>query len=268
MKLDRKTGLAGGAFALAAATLACVMLAVAPARRPQAATGDDALSVAFGDARRTISAALVHKADSYYHGGVEMDGGHRCELDGHGDHDSCGDDHCRHDPCGHDSCDHDHDGHAPARPSKPQSDNRNSASLPDPWRWINDRVRAPQVERHLEGRRAVEMIPLLWASVRADPRNIDAWTTAWYIAGRTMRDAELAEKILDEGLRLNPDEPELLFTRARGILSAKGDRSRARDLMRKARSVLFARCGGQLGELSPADAETWRHLEMFLANLP
>ena len=232
-------------FLLAAACASGLFL-VPAAARPQAATGEDALSVAFGDARRTISAALVHKADSYYHGGVEMDGGHHCDHDGH-DHD------------GHDSCGHDHDGHPAAQPEKP--------ARPDPWRWINDRVRAPQVERHLEGRRAVEMIPLLWASVRADPKNIDAWTTAWYIAGRTMRDAALADKILDEGLRQNPDEPELLFTRARGVLSAKGDRAVARGLMQKARSVLLSRCGGRTERLSAADAETWRHLEMFIRNL-
>ena len=244
----------GWVLALLAAASAGAMLAVPSARRPQAATGDDVLAVAFGDARRTISAAFVHKADSYYHGGVEMDGGHRCELDGHGhgDHEPCGHDHCHHGPCGHD---HREAGREPG------------TGRFDPWRWINDRVRAPQVERHLEGRRAVEMIPLLWASVRADPRNIDAWTTAWYIAARTMRDAGLAEKILDEGLRLNPDEPELLFTRARGILSAKGDRVRARELMLKARAVLQARCGGLPGKLPPDDAETLRRLEMFLREL-
>jgi len=252
-----QTGVVAGALLLVAAVLACAMLRVPPAARPQAATGDDALSVAFGDARRTISSALVHKADSYYHGGVDMDGGHECDLEsaaapkGHDhDHEKCDHDH---DHCGHD---HGHD-HGPAP----------AARRGDPWRWINDHVRAPQVERHLEGRKAVEMIPLLWASVRADPKNMDAWTTAWYIASRTMKDPALADKILDEGLRLNPDEPELLFTRARGILSAKGDRITVRALMEKARDVLLRRCGGDKEKLSEADAETWRQLGMFLQNL-
>ena len=254
---------AGVSFSLAA-VCALFLLHVPPADRPQAVAGNDVLAVVFGDARQTISAALVHKADSYYHGGVEMDGGHHCDRGGHDscghDHDACGHDHDDHDSCAHESCGHDHGGHPADPPEK--------SARPDPWRWINDRVRAPQVERHLEGRRAVEMIPLLWASVRADPKNIDAWTTAWYIAGRTMRDAALADKILDEGLRQNPDEPELLFTRARGILSAKGDRAVARDLMQKARTVLLSRCGGRTEKLSAADSETWRHLEMFLKNLP
>ena len=43
------------------------------ARLPQVVQGDDALSVAFGDAKSTISAAMVHKADSYFHGGIDME---------------------------------------------------------------------------------------------------------------------------------------------------------------------------------------------------
>ena len=42
-------------------------------RLPQVVRGDDALSVAFGDAKSTISAAMVHKADSYFHGGIDME---------------------------------------------------------------------------------------------------------------------------------------------------------------------------------------------------
>ena len=62
------------------------------ARLPQVVQGDDALSVAFGDAKSTISAAMVHKADSYFHGGIDME---------------CKEHHDQHD-------DHDHD-HSPNR---------------------------------------------------------------------------------------------------------------------------------------------------------
>ena len=40
---------------------------------PQVVKGEGALAVAFGDARETISRAFVHKADSYFHGGVDME---------------------------------------------------------------------------------------------------------------------------------------------------------------------------------------------------
>lgn len=245
-----------GAFFLAAAGCAFLLLRVPPAARPQAATGDDALAVAFGDARRTIGAALLHKADSYFHGGVDMDGHRPCEREGH-DHGG---------PCDHGPCGHDHD-HGSAPPSG-NPDNQTIPCIPDPWRWINDRVRAPQVERHLEGARGVEMIPVLWASVRADPKNLDAWTTACYIANTTMKDRALAERILDEGLRLNPDEPELLFTRGRLVLDGgKGDRAAARALMLRAQEVLRARCGGDDSKLTPGQRETKRHLGLFLENL-
>ena len=57
-------------------------------RMPQIVQGDDALSVAFGDAKCTISAAMVRKADSYFHGGIDME----C-AEGHGHHHDEPDDH-------------------------------------------------------------------------------------------------------------------------------------------------------------------------------
>ena len=55
-----------------AAALALTLAGLPPERLPQRAQGEDALSVALGDARQTLARALVHKADSYFHGGVEI----------------------------------------------------------------------------------------------------------------------------------------------------------------------------------------------------
>jgi len=67
-----------------AVLLALVLGRFDVARLPQVVQGDDALSVAFGDAKSTISAAMVHKADSYFHGGIDME----CkEHHDHHDHD-------------------------------------------------------------------------------------------------------------------------------------------------------------------------------------
>ena len=68
-----------------AVLLALVLGRFGVARLPQVVQGDDALSVAFGDAKSTISAAMVHKADSYFHGGIDME----CKEhhDHHDDHD-------------------------------------------------------------------------------------------------------------------------------------------------------------------------------------
>ena len=65
---------------MVAVLLALVLGRFGVARLPQVVQGDDALSVAFGDAKSTISAAMVHKADSYFHGGIDM------ECKAHHDH--------------------------------------------------------------------------------------------------------------------------------------------------------------------------------------
>lgn len=151
-----------------------------PVRMPQARAGDDFLSVLLGDAKKDISAAMMHEADSYFHGGVDMD--------------------CHH---LHDHHDHDHHGHyaEAERDHEPESF--------DPWRWINVHVRAPEVDRHLSTKQAVEMMPWFWIAVKADPHNVEAWSTAWYTASHVMKDEALALRIAVEGQRLNPESLEM-----------------------------------------------------------
>ena len=147
-----------GATALAAAAFAA--LAVPSAMRhlrggdamPQIASGEGVLAVAFGDARAVLGKAMVRRADSYFHGGIDMD----C-------HASHGEEHAHEhgEGCGCGECAHGHDGHG-------------DPEAFDPWAWINSRVRAPRVHRHLAGKDTVELIPWLWASVAASPHDIDA----------------------------------------------------------------------------------------------
>lgn len=198
---------------------------------PQLVRGDDALSVAFGGAKETISLAMVHKADSYFHGGIDME----CTLDH--DHDE--------------SCPHDHD-HS-SNPNFP------TPQLPDPWLWINSHIRAPEVERHLEGAKAVELMPWLWASVKANPHNIDAWTTAWYTANNMLKDRALAARVLAEARARNPESLELLLTEARHLYNrGKGDHFAAERVFSEVRDKALARCGGDLEKLSENDLRDYR----------
>ena len=175
-------------------------------RMPQVVKGEGALAVAFGDARETISQAFVNKADSYFHGGVDMECNHLAEH-GHADHND-----------GHEDC---HDGHV--------HDEALHVSF-DPWRWINSHVRAPDVHRHLGGRETIELMPWFWASVKANPHNIEAWTTTWYIANNMMKDKDLALRVIAEGLEKNPDDPELLICRGRTIYdNGRGEFAAARE---------------------------------------
>ena len=214
------------------------------AAMPQVARGEGALSVAFGDARETISRALVHKADSYFHGGVDME----CTEDHDHDHDGA------HAGCSHEGCAH--DGH----------DHAAEASFGDPWRWINRHIRAPEVERHLAGARTVEMMPWFWAAVKADPHNAEAWTTALYVASHMTRDDALAREILREAKQANPESLEILFAEGK-YLYERGERTAAEEVFRAVRDQAVARCPGDAGRLSEKDQEILAFTNTYLKKL-
>ena len=217
-----------------AAALPFALARIPADRLPQAVRGDGALSVAFGDAREAIGRAMVHKADSYFHGGIDMDCG-VAHVHRHGGE------------CGH--------GHAHG------GDCGEGAGF-DPWRWINSHVRAPSAHRHLEGRESVELMPWFWAAVRAAPHDIDAWTTAWYVANNMMKDGALAGRVLDEGLARNPGDLELLICRARmAYAGGGGDLRKARGLFAEIRDEAAARCGGDLSRLSERERQAHRFAE-------
>lgn len=208
---------------------------------PQLVRGDDALAVAFGGARETISLAMVHKADSYFHGGVDVE----CTLDH--DHDEC--------------CHHEHHSPTPNTPT-PQHPN---TSFPDPWAWINRHIRAPEIERHLEGGKAVEMMPWLWASVKANPHNVDAWTTAWYTANAVIKDSELAVRIANEGLEKNPDSLELLLCLGRTYYNrGRGDCEKAKRYFELVKERALERCGNNPADLSENDSWMYKFALNYL----
>ena len=232
-------------YALAVPVVGIVVVALAntPADRlPQVARGGGALSVAFADAKETISAAMVQKADSYFHGGIDMDCHAAHGHDHEHDHD-------------HDECHHDHD--------KPQK----SVDF-DPWRWINSHVRAPERHVHLDGEKSAETLPWFWAAVRADPHNVEAWTTAWYVADKMIKDRALARRVLEDAKAKNPDSLEIAFAEARFVYDGgKGDAAAARRILEKAIELGNRKCGGQLSELSGRDAETFRRMQEYLSDI-
>jgi len=172
-----------------AAVQAQLLLRLPSDLMPQAGSDGDFLSVLLGDARKDLSWAMIHEADSYFHGGVDMECHHLHDAGREGAH-----------------CAHDHgDGH----PEDAHEHEYHEETSIDPWRWINEHVRAPEIERHLEGAKAVEMMPWLWAAVKSDPHNEEAWSTAWYAASHLMKDKHLALKIAEEGWRLNPSSMEI-----------------------------------------------------------
>lgn len=240
--LDRPRGAytygewAGVLAFLAVGAFAVVLAGTDPARLPQLVRGDDVMAVAFGGARETISLAMVHKADSYFHGGIDME----CdELHEH-------------------ECEHDHDhchGHA-------------EESCSDPWQWIDSHVRAPEVHRHLEGGEAAEMMPWFWAAVRSDPHNAEAWSVAWYTASHMMKDPVLAARILAEAKAKNPDSIEIAFTEGRSLYDGgRGDIAAAKAAFERTRKLGDAKCGGDVKKLSPREEEAYRFAGNYLLDL-
>ena len=194
--MRRLPAICGAAGAAAAAALCAGLLARADAaRRPPGVEGGDLLAVLLGDARKDLAGAMVREADVYFPGGVSD----MHDLHHHHEHgEDCPCDECREEH-GHDEHEHeDEDDHV--------------SHGPDPWRWINTGIRAPEVHRHLDGERSVELMPWFWAAARADPHNVEAWGSAFHVALRMLKDEELALRIAEEGRRLNPSSIELADT--------------------------------------------------------
>ena len=237
--------------AAACAIAAAFVISATPTERlPQRVSGDDALSVAFGDAKDALSVAMARKADSYFHGGVDIE----CTLDDdHGvdgpDHASCASHHAGAPDCGE-------AGHVEAAPSR------------DPWAWINRHVRAPQVERHLEGARAVELMPWFWAAVKADPHNVDAWTEAWYIAAFSIGNEKLAAGILADAKKANPDNLEIAFTEGRAFYKGgRGDLMAAERAFEAARALGRSKGGGRAAALSSNEQLVYANILDYLSVL-
>ena len=226
---------------------------------PQLAAGGDVLSVAFGDAREVISRAAVHKADSYFHGGTDM----KCD-DLHEDHDG----HDKRD--GHDDghvCDgHCHHHHQPEISATLHS---SLFLLPsDPWKWINSRICVPQEHTHLDGKRAVELMPWLWAAVKADPHNAEAWSVAWYAAAHIMKDKAMAVRILEEAKAKNPESIEIAFTEGRALYdNGHGDLVAAKAAFARAVALGDAKCRGDVSKLTSREEESYRFAANYLRSL-
>ena len=216
---------------------------IAPDRMPQALAGGDILSVLLGDAKKDISSALLHEADSYFHGGVDIDCHH---LHGH-DHDH------GHGHAHDDDHDHDHDRN---------EDEKHAARAFDPWRWINTRIRAPEIDRHLTADKAVEMMPWFWGAIKSDPHNVQAWSAAWYTALYIMGDEALARRIAVEGHQLNPRSLELAGILGRTYRAETTRNSEASEAMFR----LVVEMAGKMGVLEDGDSLAFFNAVGYLAD--
>jgi tetratricopeptide (TPR) repeat protein len=170
---------------------------------------EDVLSLLLGGAREAASLSLFDRADQYFHGGVTHEDFHGAFAtaaksaapaatvdDGH-DQDSA------------------HSGRDVAR-----SHAWIQAWLAhDPWCRLNAVIH-PSEHRHLMGAvQEKEVIPWVWAAAKLDPHNVLAYTTGGYWLARRVGQPAEGVRFLEDGIRHNPENSELEFTRGEVLLN-------------------------------------------------
>ena len=197
------------AAACAAAALAAVSRFLVPADAMPQKSDSDPLAILFGDVRMLIGRRMIGKADEYFHGGVtDID----CSLEhrhhGH-DHDHGGE----HEP----HAEHEHDGHHEHDVEEEEAHGE-AAPLRAPWHFVTRAIRLPSIERHLEGESTREILPWLWAALRVDSGNVNAYANAAYVLDSLYGDKDKSLAVLEEGLATNPESAELEFQKGELLL--------------------------------------------------
>lgn len=125
---------------------------------------------------------------------------------------------------------------------------------------------APTVHRHLDGEKAIELMPFYWAAVKANPHNVSAWTDAWHVANSILGDKALARRILAQAREANPSNLEIEFCDARTVYDkGRGDVAAAREMFDRVRRVALKNCGGDLDSLSDSDRHLYNFVMTYLA---
>ncbi len=195
---------------------------------------NDLIALLLGGSRTVVSKKMFELADRYYHGGVRIDycahgmesGAEGGETAGKGD--GTGYtliEEMRESGNGHEhEHEHEHDAEA-----------RHQSKWQDWWTAINA-ARVPSGHRHLHGERAEkEILPWIWAAVKADPHNIMAYTVgSFWLASRLERVDE-AIRLLQAGIESNPYDYELPETLGRLLHHQAHDSVRAYELLLSAK---------------------------------
>ncbi len=200
-----------------AAALSAICRFLVPAGAMPQKSDSDPLAILFGDVRMLIGRRMIGKADEYFHGGVtDID----CSL-GHSHHEHGG---------------HEH-GHADLQDLQPPHNLHDDDEPPQvraPWRFVTRAIRLPSIERHLEGESSREILPWLWAALRVDSGNVNAYANAAYVLSSMYGDKGKALAVLEEGLGTNPGSSELEFQKGELLLHDFKNPDKARAAFRAA----------------------------------
>jgi len=191
-----------------------------------------------GDGRRLFAGQFVEMADIYFHSGMYPSIFDRASanapkavtsaVEKHGEDDHAGHEHDAQGNCQH-ADDHDEEHVKAMTPTATQ--NRLEAFI--------RRFRITE-HTHLAQGDEREILPWLKIAIELDPQAIDTYTTAAYWLRLKLNRPDQAEKVLREGIRNNPANPELLFEMGLLLKENLKDFDRARNIWRYAAKCWLA----------------------------
>ncbi len=193
----------------------------------------DILAQLFGDSRSALSQEFLKRADLYYHGGVQEEVGHGCLSRDSAKNESqdCDNRSHEHNFDDHFDCPHcsETDQHATSDSAVVIHPKPHFSKFPDPLRWLNEQVH-PAGHKHLNGKRyEKEILPWIWAAVKADPHNMAAYENGAYWLSQRLDQPEEALKLLSDGIAKNPQIASLELARAMILLRDIQDDKEAND---------------------------------------
>lgn len=171
--------------------------------------GGNVLALLLGDTRKMFANQFFAKADAYFH---------------RGNYPSIFDQETRHEEnhmAGEAA--HHHDG---------DDDDDEHEAPPPAHDWIErfERHFHPSEHVHLEGGNVREILPWLRISTALDPHRIETYTVTAYWLAERLNEPDQAERLLRQGLRANPNSPELLNELARIFYEIRHDPARAKNV--------------------------------------
>ena len=196
---------------LACFTLAMRLQPLQTARQNNSVQSGNVLALMLGDARKMFAQQMFAKADAYFHRGNypsifdQTQGHEENHMAGETHQDEHGDD--------------DHD-----------EDHAESPAVARDWIETFGRHFYPTIHVHLKDGEEREMLPWLRIAVELDPHSVDTYAVAAYWLRDRLNRVDDAEHFLREGLRANPDSPELLYELGRLFFDNRKDFARARNI--------------------------------------
>lgn len=188
----------------------------------QSGRGQTLIARLMGDSRELFANQIFAKGDAYMHSGYYPTIFDTKKL---------------HAPKEGESAD-DHSGHKHDANGRCMTGEGVTDILGKPLDWLDSFSRHFYITKHshLAGGREREMLPWLKLAAEMDPNQVDIYTVASFWLRTSLNKPKEAEDFLREGLRNNPNHPELLLELGKVYLENYKDVDRARNVWELAKT--------------------------------